>query len=65
MRTHGTNDNKASDGTNGQSIDRDAIERLANSDLPCAWAADLMLDVIDDVNADDGDRNGNRGDARR
>lgn len=53
MRTNATNNNKASDADDAQSIDRERIERLADSDLPCAWIADLLLDVIDDVDADD------------
>lgn len=31
---------------------RDALETLANSDLPCAWAAETLLDAADSDGTD-------------
>lgn len=39
---------------------RDDIQDLADSDLPCAWVADALLDVADDVDGDS-DRDGSGG----
>lgn len=34
---------------------RDVLEDIANSDLPCAWVADALLDIDDDRDTDDTD----------
>jgi hypothetical protein len=48
-------DNHGGTGVQRLQDHRDDIQDLADSDLPCAWVADALLDIADDVDGDTGD----------
>jgi len=43
---------------------RAALERVADSDLPCSWVAETLLAIAEDGDADTGPRNTTGGDDR-
>jgi hypothetical protein len=51
---HANHSDSARDATGLQRVreNRDALEDLAASDLPIAWAADRLLGIADDVDGD-------------